>query len=95
MAGKVVLDKEGFVFIENGEPHLCRVWGMRPWLFSWLNDHWVPMRELTQNEVDQFPQNLSPEAQKAYRDMHKEYEGNYAKASTQRGLPESSGRRYR
>ncbi len=81
MVSKVALDKEGFIFIENGEPHLCRIWGMRPWVFSWLNDHWVPVRELTQAEVNEFPQNLSLEAQKAYRDLQKEYEERYAPTS--------------
>lgn len=95
MAGKVALDKEGFIFIMNGEAHLCRVWGVRPWLFQWLNNHWVSSREVTQAEINEFPQNLSLEAQKAYKDMQKEHEEHYAKAYSQRGLPESSGRRYR
>ncbi len=95
MAGKVALDEKGFIFMQDGEPHLCRIYGMKPWLFRWLNDHWVPLIEVTQTNVDKFPQNLSLEAQQTYRQLQEEYKEKHAKASAQRGLPESSGRRYR
>ena len=64
------LNEKGFVFLDSvNRPYLCRIWGEenKPWLFWWHPDkYWVSHREVTQEEVWNFPRNLSEEEQNLY-----------------------------
>ena len=69
------LDEKGFVFLDaDNRPYLCAVWNEHPWLFYWhLNNHWVSLRQVSQQEIWSFPRNLSEEDQALYWKIHDEY----------------------
>ena len=70
----MLLDEVGFVFIPaDNRPYLCRMWSGHAWLFYWVNDHWVSLREVSQTDIWRFPHNLEPPQQKLYQEKHDEW----------------------
>jgi len=72
---KKALDERGFVFLDgNGRPFKCAMWGGKPWLFYWHQDnHWVSLRETSQEEIFRMPMNLSQEQQDLYNKTHDKF----------------------
>ncbi len=66
------LGEKGFVFLDDtNRPIWCRMWGENPWLFYWHPDKkFVSLRQVTQADIFNFPDNLSEEEQQIYIDKH-------------------------
>lgn len=58
-----------FIFLDFNKPLRCKTWSGGYWLFYWHPDKkWVSLREVTKDEVDAFPRNLSEKEQQLYKE---------------------------
>lgn len=64
----------GFVFTDKqNRPYYCRTWEDETWLFYWHPDKkWVSLRQVTEEEKDKFPRNVSAQLQQAFLDNCRE-----------------------
>jgi hypothetical protein len=69
------LDEKGFVFLDGRHrPFLCRMIEGQAWLCFWHPDnHWVTLRQVTQQDVWSFPKNLNEQEQAVYFELHEKY----------------------
>lgn len=69
------LDEKGFVFLSDGRPYLCAMYGGEPWIMYW-HDHdksWVTKQRANQTMIwGAYELKISDEDAEHYHKLHKE-----------------------
>jgi hypothetical protein len=69
------MGEETFVFLDDYQrPYMVTRWGESLWLFYWGDDHWVSLRETSEDEAARLPKNMPTDHQELYHEKHKEWE---------------------
>ncbi len=72
---------DGFIFIDEAKPRMCKVVKGEVWLHDWNTDHFVQVKAISLIEAYKIPTTMPAERQKYLIDLHAKWEASQEKTN--------------